>query len=111
MKDHIKSDKERICEYDPLVGDVCYRFSNDAENNFFKNTELCFSLLVYLYAKGKDLPDTTFLNRCTTEPDFDYVYQLFEQKAFAQLLSDKEGYPFLNDIVENQLGIAGGILN
>ena len=84
VKDHIKDDA-RLSEYDPTIGDVCYRFSLEALNRFFDKPELCYSLMVYFWAKGRELPDETFLNRCSTTPDFDYVYRLMLQKAFDTL--------------------------
>ncbi len=93
VKDHIKDDV-RMKDYDPTIGDVCYRFSLDALNRFFDKPELCYSLFVYFWAKGKELPDDTFLNRCSTKPDFDFVYRLMLQKAFATL--EKGGPSSLN---------------
>ncbi len=112
VKDHIKDDV-RLSEYDPTIGDVCYRYSLDSMRRFFERPELCYALLAYFWAKGKELPDETFLNRCNTKPDFKYVYRLFFEKAFATL--EKGGPSSLNarllKIVQQDLKIDESFLN
>ena len=50
--------KPEILEnFDHPFGDPCYRYSENAENEFFANVDLAFAMLVYFYSKGRELPD------------------------------------------------------
>ncbi len=63
VKDHIKDDKERARKYQPIIGDVCYRFSLEAETNFFNEPELCYAMLWYFHFRGREMPDKKFLTK------------------------------------------------
>ena len=113
VKDHVKLDP-RLNEYDPTVGDVCYRFSLDAIRRFFDNPGLCYALLAYFWAKGKELPDDTFLNRCNATPDFNFVYRLFVDKAMSTLQRNSEEDSIekkLLTIVQDEMNIGANFLH
>jgi hypothetical protein len=61
-----RSTKSPNYQYEPLVGDPCYRYNKHAKEKFFKNIYLAFLFVQFTYYQGNEF----IANKQWREPHF-----------------------------------------